>query len=146
MAKKCLCFLICCLPSSAAGCQTITFDCYELQEANNYYFVFEECSFSEKNVTIPDRTLGTPEDIALPVNTGDDPKATTVDMAGMLAAFEYEDFSFLSNGKDGITLLTLSQPEDPEEDPEEVFSSVLPWTDGGFVTAPPRKRSSRRKP
>ena len=119
----------------ADGCQTIAFDCYQLQEANNYYFVFEEFSFGEKNVTMEDRTLGTPEDIALPVNTGDDPKATTVDMAGMLAAFEYEDFSFLSNGKDGINLLTLSQPEDPEEDPEEVFSSVLPWTDGGFVNA-----------
>jgi hypothetical protein len=124
------------IPSGAAGCQTITFDTYLLQEANNYYFAFEECSFSEKNVTMADRTLGTPEDLALPVNTGDDPKATTVDMAGMLEAFEIEDFSFLNNGKDGITLLTLSKPENPEEDePEEIFSSVLPWTDGGFLNA-----------
>ena len=123
------------VPSSANGCQTITFDCYNLQEANNYYFVFEECSFSEKNVTMADRTLGTPEDLALPVNTGDDPKATTVDMAGMLKAFEIEDFSFLENGKDGITLLTLSKPETEDDDPEEIFSSVLPWTDGGFINA-----------
>ena len=121
------------VPSGAAGCQTITFDCYCLQEANNYYFVFEECSFSEKNVTMADRTLGTPEDLKLPVNTGDDEEYTTIDAAPMLAAFELEDFSFLNNGKDGIKLLTLTQPEDPEEDPEETFSSILPWTDGGFV-------------
>lgn len=121
------------VPSGAAGCQTITFDCYCLQEANNYYFVFEECSFSEKNVTMSDRTLGTPEDLKLPVNTGDDEEYTTIDAAPMLAAFELEDFSFLNNGKDGIKLLTLTQPEDPEEDPEETFSSILPWTDGGFV-------------
>lgn len=123
------------VPSGASGCQTITFDCYCLQEANNYYFVFEECSFSEANVTMADRTLGTPEDIGLAVNIDDDEKATTVDMAGMLEAFEIEDFSFLNNGKDGIKLLALTQPEDPEEEPVETFSGVLPWTDGGFVNA-----------
>ena len=123
------------VPSGAAGCQTITFDTYLLQEANNYYFVFEECSFSEANVTMADRTLGTPEDIGLAVNTDDDEKATTIDMAGMLEAFEIEDFSFLNNGKDGIKLLALTQPDDPEEEPTETFSGILPWTDGGFVNA-----------
>lgn len=121
------------VPSGANNCQTIAFDCYNLQEANNYYFVFEECSFTEKNVTMSDRTLGTPEDLKLPVNTGDDEEYTTIDAAPMLAAFELEDFSFLNNGKDGIKLLTLTQPEDPEEDPEETFSAILPWTDGGFI-------------
>ena len=123
------------VPSGANGCQTITFDCYCLQEANNYYFVFEECSFSEDYVTMSDRTLGTPEDVGLIVNTDDDEVANTIDMAGMLAAFEVEDFSFLNNGKDGIKLLTLTQPEDPEEEPVETFSGILPWTDGGFVNA-----------
>lgn len=121
------------VPSGANNCQTITFDCYALQEANNYYFVFEECSFSEANVTMSDRTLGTPEDIGLKVNIDDDEVATPVDMAGMLAAFEEKDFSFLNNGKDGIKLLALTQPEDPEEEPTETFSGLLPWTDGGFI-------------
>lgn len=121
------------VPSGANGCQTITFDCYCLQEANNYYFVFEECSFGEANVTMADRTLGTPEDIGLKVNIDDDEVATPIDMAGMLAAFEEKDFSFLNNGKDGIKLLALTQPEDPEEEPTETFSGLLPWTDGGFI-------------
>lgn len=121
------------VPSGANGCQTITFDCYCLQEANNYYFVFEECSFSEANVTMSDRTLGTPEDIGLKVNLDDDEVATPIDMAGMLTAFEEKDFSFLNNGKDGIKLLALTQPEDPEEEPTETFSGLLPWTDGGFI-------------
>ena len=121
------------VPGGANNCQTITFDCYQLQEANNYYFVFEECSFGEANVTMSDRTLGTPEDIGLKVNLDDDEVATPIDMAGMLAAFEEKDFSFLNNGKDGIKLLTLTQPEDPEEEPTETFSGILPWTDGGFI-------------
>ena len=80
-----------------------------------------------------DRTLGTPEDIGLKVNLDDDEVATTIDMAGMLTAFEEKDFSFLNNAKDGIKLLALTQPEDPEEEPTETFSGLLPWTDGGFI-------------
>ena len=121
------------IPDGANGCQTITFDCYDLQEANNYYFIFEECSFTEANVTIADRTLGTPEDIGLAVNLDDDEKANTVDMAGMLNTFEVSDFSFLNNKTDGIKLLALTEPDDPEDEPEETFSGLLPWNDGGFI-------------
>lgn len=123
------------VPSGANNCQTITFDCYQLQEANNYYFVFEDCSFGEENVTIADRTLGTPEDLQLPVNTDEDDVATTIDAAPMLAAFELEDFSFLTNPKDGdgIKLYTKIDPEDPEDDPKLTFGAILGWNDGGFV-------------
>ena len=53
----------------------------------------------------------------------------------MLNTFEVEDFSFLNNGKDGIKLFKLKAPDDPEDDPIESFSTLLPWTDGGFVGA-----------
>ena len=123
------------VPSGANGCQTITFDCYQLQEANNYYFVFEDCSFGEENVTIADRTLGTPEDLQLPVNTDEDDVATTIDAAPMLAAFELEDFSFLTNPKDGdgIKLYTKIDPDDPEDEPKLTFGAILGWNDGGFI-------------
>jgi hypothetical protein len=129
------------IPSGANGCQTITFDCVPLEDEkdscqpNNFYFIFEECSFTEANVTIGDRTLGTPEDIQLPVNIDDEEKATTIDASPMLNTFEVEDFSFLNNGKDGIKLYMLVEPDDPEDDPIETFGSMLTWTDGGFVNA-----------
>ena len=127
------------IPSGANGCQTITFDCVPLEDdeatcqPNNFYFIFEECSFTEANVTIEDRTLGTPEELALPVNTDDEEKATPIDAAPMLAAFELEDFSFLNNGKDGIKLYQLIEPDDPEDDPIPSFGSMLNWNDGGFI-------------
>ena len=129
------------VPSGADGCQTITFDCVPLQDEeaeckpNNFYFIFEECSFTEKYVTIGDRTLGTPEELALPVSTNGEEKATQIDAAPMLATFEVEDFSFLKGTKDGIKLYKLIDPDDPEDDPIESFSGLLPWTDGGFVDA-----------
>lgn len=124
------------VPSGAGGCQTITFDTYLLQEANNYYFVFEECSFSEKNVTLEDRTLGTPEDIMLAVTNDDQVDlATTIDAAPMLAAFEVEDFSFLKNGKDGFALYTEIEPEDEGDEPTPAFGDVTTWTDDAFVDA-----------
>jgi hypothetical protein len=122
------------IPSGANGCQTITFDCVPLEgEDNNFYLIVDEFSFTEKYVTIGDRTLGTPETIGLAVNLDDDEKANTIDMSNMLNTFEEADFSFLKNGKDGIKLYTLLEPDDPEDDPIESFSSLLNWTDGGFV-------------
>ena len=122
------------IPSGANGCQTITFDCVPLEgEDNNFYLIVDEFSFTEKYVTIGDRTLGTPETIGLAVNLDDDEKANTIDMSNMLNTFEEADFSFLKNGKDGIKLYTLLEPDDPEDDPIESFSGLLNWTDGGFV-------------
>ena len=129
------------VPSGADGCQTITFDCVSLQDEeadckpNNFYFIFEECSFTEKYVTIGDRTLGTPEELLLAVTEENDEYATTVDAAPMLATFELEDFSFLNTDKDGIKLYTVIEPDDPEDDPTPSFSNLLVWTDGGFVGA-----------
>ena len=121
-------------PQGDVGCQTITFDCISLEGDDNiFYLIVDEFSFTEKYVLDADRTLGTPEDIALPVSAGDDEKAVHIDAAPMLNTFEVEDFSFLNNGKDGIKLLALTQPEDPEEEPTETFSGLLPWTDGGFI-------------
>ena len=125
----------------ADGCQTITFDCVSLQDEeadckpNNFYFIFEECSFTEKYVTIEDRTLGTPEELLLAVTEENDDYATTVDAAPMLATFEVEDFSFLENEKNGVKLYFLIEPDDPEDDPTPSFSNLLTWTDGGFVGA-----------
>ena len=124
------------IPSGANGCQTITFDCVPLEgDDNNFWFIFEECSFTEKYVTVGDRTLGTPEDLVLPVAAGDDEKKTQIDAAPMLTTFEVEDFSFLKEPKagDGIKLYTLIEPDDPEDDPTESFGSVLGWSDGGFI-------------
>ena len=100
---------------------------------NNFYFIFEECSFTEKYVTIGDRTLGTPQDLLLPINEGEEEKATTIDATPMLNTFEVEDFSFLDSDKDGIKLYTIIEPDDPEDDPTPSFSGLLRWTDGGFV-------------
>jgi len=123
-------------PQGDVGCQTITFDCISLEGDDNiFYLIVDEFSFTEKYVLDADRTLGTPEDIALPVSAGDDEKAVQIDAAPMLATFEVEDFSFLNNGKDGIKLFKLKAPDDPEDDPIESFSTLLPWTDGGFVGA-----------
>ena len=120
----------------ADGCQTIAFDCVPLEgDDNNFWFIFEEFSFTEKNVTIGDRTLGTPEDLVLVVDAGDEEKATQIDAAPMLNTFEVADFSFLKDPKagDGIKLYTLIEPDDPEDEPTESFGSVLGWADGGFI-------------
>ena len=124
------------IPSGADGCQTIAFDCVPLEgEDNNFYFIFEEFSFTEKYVTIEDRTLGTPEKVLLPVNTGDEDVATTIDATPMLTTFELPDFDFLKNPKagDGIKLYTIIEPDDPEDDPTPSFGAMLGWNDGGFV-------------
>ena len=125
-------------PTANYGCQTITFDCVPLVgDDNNFYLIVDEFSFTEKYVTIGDRTLGTPEEIGLKVNMDDDEMANPVDMANMLNTFEVADFSFLKNPKagDGIKLYNLIQPDDPDDDPTPTFSGLLPWTDGGFVDA-----------
>ena len=124
------------IPSGANGCQTITFDCCPQENIdNNFYFIFEECSFTEANVTDADRTLGTPEDIVLKVNTDDDIMATTIDAAPMLQTFDLVDFSFLSNPKqgDGIKLLDQKESEEEEGVMDDTFSAMLKWTDGGFI-------------
>ena len=125
-------------PTADYGCQTITFDCVPLVgDDNNFYLIVEEFSFTEKYVTIGDRTLGTPEELGLKVNMDDNEMANPVDMANMLNTFEVADFSFLKNPKagDGIKLYNIILPEDPEDDPTPTFSGILPWTDGGFVNA-----------
>ena len=124
------------IPSGAKGCQTITFDCVPLEgEDNNFYLIVEEFSFTEKYVLDSDRTLGTPEDLQLAVNEGEEEQATQLDMANMLTTFELEDFEFLKNPKagDGMKLFMIKEPDDPEDDPIESFSGLLPWGDGGFV-------------
>ena len=122
------------IPSGADGCQTITFDCVPLEgEDNNFYLIVDEFSFTEKYVLDSDRTLGTPEELLLPINTGEEEEVTTIDAAPMLNTFEVEDFSFLNNGKDGIKLFLVKEPDDPEDDPIESFSALLTWSDGGFV-------------
>ena len=121
-------------PTSTYGCQTITFDCGALEgDDNNFYLIVDEFSFTEKYVLDSDRTLGTPEDIQLPINEGEEEKATTIDATPMLNTFEVEDFSFLDSDKDGIKLYTIIEPDDPEDDPTPSFSGLLRWTDGGFV-------------
>ncbi|MBR5038616.1 MAG: hypothetical protein IKX65_07850 [Prevotella sp.] len=125
-------------PTADYGCQTITFDCVPLVgDDNNFYLIVEEFSFTEKYVTVGDRTLGTPEDIGLKVNMDEDEMPNTVDMANMLNTFEVTDFDFLKNPKagDGIKLYKIIPPDDPEDDPTPSFSGILPWTDGGFVDA-----------
>ena len=123
-------------PTADYGCQTITFDCVSLEGDDNvFYLIVDEFSFTEKYVLDSDRTLGTPEDLQLPVNEGEDEKATQIDMANMLTTFELEDFDFLKNPKagDGIKLFMMKEPDDPEDDPIESFSGILPWGDGGFI-------------
>ncbi|MBR5655304.1 MAG: hypothetical protein IKW98_01275 [Prevotella sp.] len=124
------------IPSGANGCQTITFDCVPLEgDDNNFYLIVDEFSFTEKYVTVADRTLGSHEAIALQVNTDEDEKANTIDGTGMLNTFEVADFSFLNNGKDGIKFPIIIEPDDPEEPPIDSFGSLLTWSDGGFVGA-----------
>ena len=86
-------------------------------------------------MTIEDRTLGTPEELQLVVNTDDNDVAKTIDATPMLNTFELEDFDFLKNPKagDGIKLYTIIESEDPEEDPTPSFGAMLGWNDGGFV-------------
>ena len=130
------------IPGGADGCQTITFDCITLENQDNYlYFIFNECSFTEANVTLADRTLGDPEELALPVNSGDEELATPIDLAPVLNRFDFtgslEDFIDASKAKtgssEGIKLSALTVPEDPEDLPEETFSGKLAWTEGGFI-------------
>ena len=128
------------IPADADGCQTITFDCVPLEgEDNNFYFIFEECSFAAANVTDADRTLGDPEELALPVNSGDDELATTIDAAPMLERFEYTGglAEFIEGEKtgtsEGIKLSALKTFDDPAIDPIESFSGILTFADGGFI-------------
>ena len=124
------------IPSGANGCQTITFDCVPLEgEDNNFYLIVDEFSFTEKYVLIEDRTLGTPENLLLPVNTDDNDKVYELDATPMLTTFELEDFDFLKNPKDGdgIKLYMMLEPDDPEDDPTPSFGAMLGWNDGGFV-------------
>ena len=124
------------IPSGAKDCQTVTFDCVPLEGPDNtFYFIFEEFSFTEEYVLDSDRTLGTPEEIALKVNEGDDEEPTTIDATAMLNTFELPDFSFLDNGKDGIKLLSQKESEDEEDTYVDTFSGMLNWYDGGFVNA-----------
>ena len=124
------------VPSGANGCQTIVFDCVPLEGPDNtFYFIFEECSFTDANVTDDDRTLGEHEPIALVVDPDGEELGTTIDGTNMLNTFELEDFSFLESGDDGIKLLTMTVPEDPEDEPEPTFSGLLVWNDGGFIDA-----------
>ena len=123
-------------PTADYGCQTITFDCISLEGDDNvFYLIVDEFSFTEKYVQPSDITLGTPEDLQLPVNEGEEEQATEIDMANMLNTFELENFDFLKNPKagDGMKLFMLIQPDDPEDDPTESFSGLLTWADGGFV-------------
>ena len=124
------------VPSNANGCQTITFDCCPLEGPDNtFYFIFEECSFTEENVTDGDRTLGTPEYLVIPI---DGEEATyTVDAAAMLKTYDAENFDFLLNPKEGDGIKLLAQKEDPEEDGHmiDTYSSMLTLKDGGFVGA-----------
>ena len=121
------------IPSGANGCQTITFDCVPLEgDDNTFYFIFDECSFTEENVTDADRTLGTAEYLVIPI---DGEEATyKLDASAMLKTYDAEDFGFLKEG-DGIKL--LSQKEDPEEDDHmiDTYSSMLTLDDGGFIGA-----------
>ena len=123
-------------PTDAYGCQTITFDCVPLEgEDNNFYLIVDEFSFTEKYVKIEDRTLGTPENLLVPINTDENDKAYELDATPMLTTFELEDFDFLKNPKagDGIKLYMLLEPDDPEDDPTPAFGAMLGWNDGGFV-------------
>ena len=127
-------------PGEIIGCQTITFDCVPLEgEDNNFYLIVDEFSFTEKNVKTEDRTLGTPEDLKLPINEGEEEQATQIDLSQMLATFELEDVSFLQKPKanDGMKLFMMEaiDPDDPEEGEKEVSSGYLSWSDGGFVGA-----------
>jgi CHASE3 domain sensor protein len=99
---------------------------------NTFYFIFDECSFTEENVTDADRTLGTAEYLVIPI---DGEEATyKLDASAMLKTYDAEDFGFLKEG-DGIKL--LSQKEDPEEDDVmiDTYGSMLSLGDDGFIGA-----------
>lgn len=123
------------ISTGARNSYSVCFDCYQLQEANKYYFRFEELSFTDSNVEIGERTLGT-ADIALPVNDGgDDPLPTAVDVSDLLNTFKVEDFNFMNQQGSYLKLIGLTVPEEEGDEPDEVFKSVDSWTDGGFVNA-----------
>lgn len=124
------------IPSGANGCQTITFDCVPLEgDDNNFYFIFEECSFTEENVTDADRTLGTAEYLVIPVEGEDG--VYHLDATAMLKTYDAENFDFLLNPKEGDGIKLLDQKEDPEEDGHmiDTYSSMLTLKDGGFIGA-----------
>ena len=123
------------ISSGARNSYSICFDCYQLQEANKYYFRFEELSFTDSNIEIGERTLGETE-IALPVNDGgDDPLETTVDVSDLLNTFKVEDFSFMNEQGNVMKMIGLTVPEEEGDEPDEIFKTVDSWTDGGFVNA-----------
>ena len=123
------------ISSSARNSYSVCFDCYQLKESNKYYFRFEELSFTDSNVKVAERTLGT-ADIALPVNDGgDEPLSTAVDVSDLLNTFKVEDFSFMNEQGSALKLIGLTVPEEEGDEPDEVFKSVDSWTDGGFVNA-----------
>ena len=123
------------ISSGARNSYSISFDCYQEKTANKFYFRFEELSFTDSNVKVNERTLGT-ADLALPVNDGgDEPLLTMVDVSDLLNTFKVENFSFLNEQGSALKLIGLTVPEEEGDDPEEVFKSVDSWTDGGFVNA-----------
>ncbi len=122
------------ISTGARNSYSVCFDCYQLQDANKYYFRFDELSFTDSNVEIGERTLGT-ADIALPVNDGDDPLMTTVDVSDLLNTFRVDDFSFMNQQGNVMKLIGQTVPEEEGDEPDEVFKTVYSWTDGGFVNA-----------
>ena len=123
------------ISTGARNSYSVCFDCYQLQDANKYYFRFDELSFTDSNVEIGERTLGT-ADIALPVNDGsDDPLPTAVDVSDLLNTFKVKDFSFMNEQGSAMKLIGQTVPEEEGDLPDEVFMTVDSWTDGGFVNA-----------
>ena len=122
------------ISTGARNSYSVCFDCYQLQDANKYFFRFDELSFTDSNVEIGERTLGT-ADIALPVNDGDDPLMTTVDVSDLLNTFRVDDFSFMNEQGNVMKLIGQTVPEEEGDEPDEVFKTVYSWTDGGFVNA-----------
>lgn len=121
------------IPSGANGCQTITFDCVPLEgDDNTFYFIFEECSFTEENVTDADRTLGTAEYLVIPI---DGEEATyKLDASAMLKTYDAEDFNFLKEG-DGMKLLAQKEDEEEEGHMIDTYGSMLSLGDDGFIGA-----------
>ena len=123
------------ISSGARNSFSVCFDCYQLKEANKYYFRFDELSFTDSNVEIGERTLGT-ADIALPVNDGgDNPLSTPVDVSDLLNTYKVENFDFMNKQGNYLKLIGLTVPEEEGDEPDEIFKSVDSWTDGGFVNA-----------
>ena len=123
------------ISSGARNSFSVCFDCYQLKDANKYYFRFAELSFTDSNVEIGERTLGT-ADIALPVNDGgDDPLSTPVDVSDLLNTYKVENFDFMNKQGNYLKLIGLTVPEEEGDEPDEIFKSVDSWTDGGFVNA-----------